>query len=243
MTLGLALLLQKLSERQANSQFTYGYTRFSLLSALIAGLVLCIGSVGVFYTSIPRFFEPQTPHTTGMILLAILGVLVNGAAFFRLRGGDTQNEKVLGWHLFEDFAGWAAVLIGAIIIHYTNAVWIDPLLACALAFFILWNAFKNLKSTVSLLLQRAPLQFDEKHFLEKLKSKKGICEVHDLHVWSLDGASSVMSLHVVLEPDINKIEDILAVKGAVREVAAHFGQFHVTIEIEQISEPCVLKHS
>ncbi len=241
LTLGLALILQKIAEREANSDYTYGYARYSLLSALVAGVVLCLGSVLIFYHAIPRFYAPYIPNTTGMMALATLGVLVNGAAFFRLRRGLTQNEKILGWHLFEDFAGWIAVLIGAVLIYFTGAAWIDPLLACGISAFILWNAFKNLRVTLGLILQRSPPQFRESEFIAKLKATRGICDIHDLHVWSLDGELTVMSLHLVLDPAIQDAQAISAVKDSVRKSAAEFGRFHVTIEIEHAEESCELR--
>jgi cobalt-zinc-cadmium efflux system protein len=239
--LGLALLMQKFSERKPDSRFTYGYARFSLLSALLTGVVLCLGSLGIFYHSLPRFFHPKPPETGGMLILAVFGIAVNGAAFFRLKRGQTQNEKILSWHLFEDFAGWIAVMIGALLIRWFRIYWIDPLLACVLALIILWNAFLNLKTTSFLLLQRTPQDFKTEEFIARVMSTTGACGVHDLHVWSLDGDLSIMSFHLVLNPGITKVEEIAAVKALARETAEQFGHFHVTIEVEHSSEVCEMK--
>jgi cobalt-zinc-cadmium efflux system protein len=239
-TLGMALILQKIAEKEANSEYTYGYARYSLLSALIAGVVLCLGSILIFYHSIPRFWQPHEPRTEGMIALAVLGVIANGFAFFRLRQGTTQNEKILSWHLFEDFAGWLAILLGAFVIRWTGAVWVDPLLACLISSIILYNSFKNLKTTTGLLLQRCPPEFKEAAFISQLKSNKSIFDIHDLHVWSLDGELTIMSLHLVLDPKINSTE-VSHIKEFVRKTAEVFGKFHVTIEIENHAEFCDLR--
>ena len=117
-SIGLAWLLSKVSEKDSNTDFTYGYRRLSLLGALINGLVLIAGSAWVLSEAIPKLLQPEMPVVEGMLGLAIFGVMVNGFAAYKLSHGKTLNEKVLNWHLLEDVLGWVAVLIESIVLLF-----------------------------------------------------------------------------------------------------------------------------
>ncbi|HRO67142.1 MAG TPA: cation diffusion facilitator family transporter, partial [Pseudobdellovibrionaceae bacterium] len=131
--IGLAFFLERLSRKAADRRYSYGYRRFSTAAALVTGFVLVAGSVYILSEAVPRLFAPQTPHATGMIALAFLGVAVNGFAAWRVSRGVSLNEKMIVWHLLEDVLGRVAVLIGAVIIQVTGWAQVDAILACLLA--------------------------------------------------------------------------------------------------------------
>ena len=122
LSIGLAWLLNKISARPSNNIYSYGYERFSLLGALINGVVLVSGSIWVLSEAIPRLSNPEIPDAQGMILLAIFGVVVNGFAAYKLSQGKSLNERILNWHLLEDVLGWIAVLIVAIVLLFVETV-------------------------------------------------------------------------------------------------------------------------
>ncbi|MGE0634043.1 MAG: cation diffusion facilitator family transporter [Pseudobdellovibrionaceae bacterium] len=229
LTLGIALLLQKMSERGRSASFSYGYGRVSLLASLLSGIVLVIGSILVLVKAAPEIFNPtRVPHGFGMMIFAIVGICVNGFAAYFLKKGSTQNERVLSWHLLEDLLGWATVLVGSIVIMNTGWGWVDPLLAVLIASFILFNVCKNLWKTIYFFLQGAPDGFNEDSIRKSLRDVNNIVEIHDIHAWTLDGDRHIISLHIV-------IRDILiaaSTKNQVREVMAKLGKFHTTIEVE-----------
>ena len=136
LAIGFAWVASKVANREANVRYSYGYRRWSLLSALVNSVILVLGSVWILTEAIPRLWQPQLPMAEGMIALAVLGVLVNGAAVYKLRVGKTQNEQVLSWHLLEDVLGWAAVLVGSILLYLTGWAWIDPVLSIGFTCFI-----------------------------------------------------------------------------------------------------------
>ncbi len=234
-SLGLSWLLQKKAGRERTKDFTYGYARLSLLSAFISALVIALGSIVILVAAIPRLTNPGTPHGTGMFFLALLGIFVNGWAALRLSRGETMNEKILLWHYIEDVLGWVAVLVGSLFVALLGWAWVDPLLAIGIACFVLWNIFKGLKSTTKLFLQSAPDGFSENEFTAQVKKITGVKEVHDLHIWSLDGNQHVLSLHIELA--MTTVEPSV-IKSKVRTIAAQMGHFHLTIELEQPSEQC-----
>ncbi|HSI62762.1 MAG TPA: cation diffusion facilitator family transporter, partial [Candidatus Saccharimonadia bacterium] len=128
LTLGLALYLQRVSARNADARFTYGYRRFSSLGALISGVLLSVGVGYMGWQAVHRLGNPEPVHASGMMILAVVGVLFNGLAAWKLRHSHSLNEKVAGWHLVEDTLGWIAVLIGRGSMSAWHLPIIDPLL-------------------------------------------------------------------------------------------------------------------
>lgn len=238
LTLALAFVLQKLSNQPRSAKYTYGYGRLSLLSALLSGIVLLAGSLIILVEAIPRFWQTdRVPNGYLMMGFAILGVVVNGVAALKLRGGNTQNEKMLSWHMIEDLLGWVAVFIGAIVITLTRWSWVDPALACALALFIIYNVSMSLKETLRLFLQGSPEEFDESSFRERVMKFNGVIGLHDVHVWSLDGERNVLSLHVVVNDGLAG-NQIAKLKSDIRHLVSHLGRYHATIEIEDSTVKC-----
>lgn len=237
LSIGLGWWLNQLSGRRADLSFTYGYHRLSLLGALINGTVLIIGSIWVLGEAIPRLADPQMPHALGMTGLAILGVVVNGLAAYKLSGGKTLNERVLNWHLLEDVLGWLAVLIVSLILLFVDWPILDPILSIAFTLFILVNVMKNLYRTLHLFLQGTPDRQLTVEIRDKLLAINHVAGIHHLHLWSLDGKRHVLTAHLVLDtPVSNAIHD--AVKENVRAVCNGYDFIHTTIELEQDLEAC-----
>lgn len=228
--LGLAWYFQHLSTKQRDKYYSYGYGRFSLLGSLITSVVLVIGAVFILQESIPRFFDPVQPKITPMIWLAVIGVIVNGAAVFRLNGSKSLSERAVMLHLLEDVLGWIIVLIGAIVMMFYDLPFIDPLLSTFLAAFILFNVFRNLKAAFKVIMQAIPdgihLEEIEKYLIGLPEVKK----VKDLHVWSTDGEYYIMTASLI----ITKIGQS-RVNGFLEELRNHFreqGIEHITVETE-----------
>lgn len=240
LSLGLAWLLNKLGAKQATTGFTYGYKRFSLLGALINAIVLLAGSVWVLFEAVPRLIDPVMPNTEGMIYLAILGVVVNGFAAFKLAAGETLNERVLNWHLLEDVLGWVAVLIGAIVMSFVDWPIIDPLLSIAFTAFILINVVRNLLETLKLFSQANPNPKLYQDVQDAICAVEHVANIHHMHLWSLDGESHVLTAHVELDDDFSDSEHYLTIKEAINQAVAEFKIFHTTIELEFKSEACRL---
>jgi cobalt-zinc-cadmium efflux system protein len=222
LSLGVAWFLERVANRGEDQKFNFGYRRFSLLSALISGFVVSFGSAFIVFESIEKFRNPEAPSGLSMGLLALVGLLINGLSAWRLSRGSTQNEKVLTWHLIEDMLGWAAVLVGGVVISIFKFTWLDPLLAIGLAIFVFFNVVRYLKQTVYLFLQGRPEDFEESRFVAEVMLVEGIERIDHLAVWSLDGRSSVLSarLHIHDLQDPIAIENI---KAQVRKIALDHG--------------------
>jgi len=241
LAIGLSLFFERYASKKSDMRYTYGYKRFALVSALINSLILLTGSLFVIYETVPRLFSPEEVQAEGMVLLAVFGVLVNGAAVLRLKGGHSANEKVVMLHLLEDVLGWLAVLLGSLVMLFFDVPIIDPLLSIGISVFILWNVFKGLKSFISTFLQGVPDGINLQEVQSKIQSLPLVISVHDFHVWSIDGNANVASMHVVVEDALN-IERMTEIKQDVRQLLVDQGIEHVTVEVELKAESCEYMH-
>ncbi|HCC86616.1 MAG: Cation diffusion facilitator family transporter [Proteiniphilum acetatigenes] len=236
-SLGLSWYFQKVAKRPRTKEYTYGYKRFSLLGAVINSVVLLVGSVVILAHAVPRLFNPQQPDVKGMLLLAVLGVFINGLAVYRLRKGSSMNERVVSLHLLEDVLGWIAVLVGAGIMYFVDAPFIDPLLSIAISLFILFNVYRNIRKSLRIMLQGSPGTVDLEKVAQSILKIDEVQGVHDLHAWSIDGEYNVLTIHVVLHAP-QPMAELLRLKLIIRDALLTLGVQHCTIEFEVPAEDC-----
>lgn len=237
LSLGLSWYFEKVSQRERNQKFTFGYKRFSLLGAVINSVLLLVGSFFILSEAVPRLFDPQPVNAPGMMAFAVLGILVNGAAVLRLKSGRTINERVVRLHLLEDVLGWVAVLVGGIILYFFDVPWIDPLLSIGITLYVLYNVVQNLRETMKILLQASPPHISPDEVKDRLSRVPEIQSVHDLHLWTLDGSYNVLSMHAVVAIDL-PVQQASALKKQVRQELADMDIHHVTLELEKPGEEC-----
>jgi len=237
LSIGTSWVLSKLSDKKADSSFTYGYKRLSLLGALINGIVLIAGSIWVLAQAIPRLFDPVMPEAEGMLALAVLGVTVNGFAAYKLSAGTTLNERVLNWHLLEDVLGWAAVLIVSIVLMFIEVPILDSLLAAGFTLFILFNVVRNTWYAVKLFVQAVPEHGLIERVRKELLSISAVASIHHEHAWSLDGESTVYTAHLEMGSPMASEEQI-DIKSQIADRLQEFEFSHTTIELEFPQEDC-----
>lgn len=243
--IGTAVLLEKLSGKKRTPGFSYGYRRFSLLAALGLSLFLIAGTVVMSIGAIRSFIHPKELNSIGMLWLAVLGVLVNGIAFLRIKKegnqshGHNHNSRAIMLHLLEDMLGWIAVLIGATIIYFTQWYWIDGVLTLAIAGYVAYNAVKNLIGTMKVLLQAVPENVNIRALSAEIEQIDGVAGMHDFHVWSLDGTYNVGTLHVVIRNTEHQDENVI--RDAVLELMRKHNIQHPTVQIETSVNNCSLK--
>jgi len=234
----LAIVLEKVSHKKSDTSFSYGYRRFSTLGAVITGVVLVLGSIFILIEAVPRLLNPQQPHADGMILLAVLGVAVNGFAAYRVSHGSSLNERMLMWHMLEDVIGWALVLIGAIVMKFYHLPQLDAGMAIALALWILYNVFRNLREAVKIFLMAQPTQVQAAEVEAAIRGLDKVEDVHHGHLWSLDGENHIYTAHIVLGP-MATVADMEAVKAEVKKLVKEFGIVEATIETEVSGAACI----
>jgi cobalt-zinc-cadmium efflux system protein len=231
LSLGVALYLQKVSKKRGDDKYTYGYRRFSLLGSVFISIILLFGSLYMIKESLIRLFHPQEANADGMMILSVLGIIVNGIAVLKLRKGSTHNERAVTLHMMEDVLGWVAVLIGSIVMKYTEIFYIDPILSILIAIWILFNVYRNLRETLSIMLQHSPVSVNISLIEKQLRGIEGIVDIADLHIWTMDGEKNVSSLHVIIKDNV----DQYIIKNEIRGIFEKFLIGHSTIEFDMES--------
>jgi cobalt-zinc-cadmium efflux system protein len=237
--LGLAWYFQRISGRKRDETYSFGYKRFSVLSALINSLIMFGGSCVILFHAVPRIIHPEPVHAAGMSVLAILGIAVNGLAVLRLKKGSTQNEKVISIHFLEDVLGWIAVLVISIVLRFYEIPVIDPLLSLAITVFILYRLFGSLKETFRILLQGVPDVKQANEIRKRIGSLKEVTDMHDLHLWTMDGVYHVATFHLEVAEELS-LQETENLKNSVRSELQSLGIAHSTIEIELQGRECAM---
>lgn len=226
----IAWYAEKKAKKPATSKMTFGYRRLSLLSATFTIIVLVAGSLFVLTQAVPRLISPEPVNAEGMVLIAVIGITINGLGYFRLKKGISQSEKVLSWHLLEDILGWIVLLIGSIIIRFWDKPVIDPIMTIGFTVFVLWGVSKNAKEIFNLLLEGVPEYIDIDEIKKSILSVEGVKMVHDLHIWSLEGETVLLTAHVVVEDKYLQTPDKMR-QSIKSNLEGHHIE-HSTLELE-----------
>lgn len=235
LSLAFAWGMQGLAGRRGSAAYSYGLRRLSLVGALVNAVVLLVGGAVVLTEAIPALFEPGSPDAGGMLLLALLGVVVNGAAVVRMRAGSTLNEQIVTWHLLEDVLGWVAVLIVSVVMLFVELPILDPLLSIAITAWVSWNALRNLRRTVAVFLQAVPEGVDVAALQQAARAVPGVDDLRHVHVWSQEGEHHVLTGHLVV--DATTLEHAESLREQVREALHEHGIEHATLETVASGRP------
>jgi cobalt-zinc-cadmium efflux system protein len=235
-SLGITWVFQKKAQQGRDTKYSYGYKRFTLLGSIFLGGILAISSLFVIKEAIGRILDSQEVDAIGMLWIAIVGVLINGVAAFRLKKGNSMSQRAVYLHIMEDVLGWVAVLVSSIVMLFWKIPILDSLLSIAISCWVIYNVWRNLKSTFAVLLQATPIDVDVNQLEQQILAIDNVVAVHDIHVWSMDGERHVMSLHVVV--DAMDVTIRQRVKESLCQVAKRWNIYHVTHELELQGEIC-----
>ncbi|MGK5684839.1 cation diffusion facilitator family transporter [Actinoplanes sp. URMC 104] len=234
--LGIAMALAAITaagRAATDSQRTFGLYRLEVLAALANAVLLTAVAVVVVVQAVRRFTDPPDVPAGSMLLVAVGGLVVNLIAFALLRSGAQESINVRGAYLevVGDLLGSAGVIVAAAIIGLTGWSYADPIVAVVVALMILPRTFALGRSAVRILVQAAPAHLDITRVRARLAAVPGVCDVHDLHVWTLTSGMDVASAHLSLEP----AAELGAVLADARE-ALHddFHIDHATLQVEPV---------
>ena len=232
LSIGLSYILEKKSKKQPDNTYTYGYIRYSVIGSIITSTILLTGSIFVIYEAIKRIINPQELDYNGMIIISIIGVIINTLAALITKEGESLNQKSVNLHMLEDVLGWIVVLIGSILIKFTNITYIDAILSIGVALFILRHAARNIKQVLDLFLEKTPKNINLEELKNHLKEIKGVIDIHHIHIRSIDGYNNFITLHAQVkkyDPEIKK---------QIKEELQEHRICHSTIELELEDEIC-----
>ena len=235
-SIGISYFLEKKSKKQPDEIYTYGYLRYSVIGSVITTLILLVGSVLVVINAIKRILNPAGINYNGMIIFAVIGVVVNFCAAYFTRNGDSLNQKSVNLHMLEDVLGWAVVLIGAVVMKFTDFALIDPILSIGVAVYIFIHAFTHLKEALNLFLEKTPDDISIEEITHHISEIEGVLGVHHIHIWSMDGNQKYATMHIVTNGEHSEI------KKAVKDELKEHVIIHATLELENENEHCEDEH-
>ena len=237
-SLGIALLAFTLGEKAANHSKTYGYKRFEILAAVLNGVTLVLIAIYIFYEAIQRFQNPPEIASTGMLIIAIIGLLINIlVAWIMMRGGDIEenlNMRGAYLHVMSDMLGSIGAIIAALLIIFFGWGWADPLASVIVAALVLRGGYYVMKSGLHVLMEGTPQNVDVDDVIQTIQNKKGIHSVHDLHVWSISSGFNALSCHAVVDEQMS-IAESERLLHQIEHDLEHKNIHHMTIQLETTS--------
>jgi cobalt-zinc-cadmium efflux system protein len=219
-----------LAKRAPNERYTYGLRPSSILAALLNALLLMVAVGGIVWESVQRLIEPAPVMAGTMMVVAGIGILVNGfTAVLFMSGHHDLNIRGAFLHMVADAAVSLGVVLGGLVILWTNATWIDPVLSLVIAAVIIWGTWSLLKESLRLSLHGVPHGIAVSEVRKALAKRPGVARVHHLHIWAISTTQTALTAHLVM-PDGHPGDRFLA--ETQHELKERFGIDHATLQIE-----------
>jgi cobalt-zinc-cadmium efflux system protein len=214
---------------------TYGYQRAGVLAAFVNALTLGALSAWIFYESAIRLRNPEPVREGLMLLVAGLGIILNGGIMWALRAASKNDINIRSAfvHMMGDALGSVGIIAGAIAIRYTGWNAIDPLLSVLIGVLIVWTAWGIIKESLNILLEGLPRGIELQRVTSSMKALEGVLEVHDLHIWSLGSSAHALSCHVVIA-DVPPSESDVILRRLNSMLARDYHIGHTTVQFENV---------
>lgn len=228
-----------LARRGPTARRTYGLRRFSILAAMAnAGVLLVsVGAIGV--EAIQRLLHPAEVATTPVMVVAAIGIIVNGCTALGFMRGRQSDVNIRGafLHMLGDAATSAGVVVAALVISATGLLWIDPMVSLLIAALITWGTWGLARDSFNLALDAVPRHIDPATVREHLMALDAVTDVHDLHIWGMSTTDVALTAHLCRSRD-DDLDALLANANAM--LRAEFGIGHATLQVERGHEayPC-----
>lgn len=226
----IAYVAIRIGRRPADIQRTFGYYRFEILATVFNCSLLFLVSAYIIYEAYKRFYEPVQIESLGMLVIAIIGLFVNLASMFLLTRSEHRslNIKAAYLEVWSDMLGSLGVIFAAIVIRYTNFIWVDSLIAVMIGIWIIPRTWKLLKESINILLEGVPEGLNIREIKTILCKIDGVVDIHELHIWSITSGKINLTAHVVL-----KNHDCETILSKIRQVLkSKFNISHTTLQHE-----------
>ena len=237
----LAWTAAVLVKRPPKGRFTYGLRSSSILAALFNAVLLLVAIGAIALEAVQRLARPEPVAATTVMIVATIGIVVNGAtaALFASGRKHDLNVRAAFLHMLSDALVSAGVVVAGLVIALTGWLWLDPLTSLVLVAVIAWGTWGLLRDSVAMSLQAAPAGSEPEAVERFLLSRPGVCEVHDLHVWPMSTTEVALTAHLVM-PDGHPGDAALA--ALAHDLQHRFGICHTTVQVETDPDhPCELE--
>jgi len=222
----------KIATKQADCKNTFGYYRYSVLTALINNVSLITISLFIFYKAVGRFLHPVAVEPKGMIIVATVGLIVNIVIVLNLRQNTNNlNVRSAFLHFTGDALADLGVLLGGIVIIFTGWSKVDTLLSSILACLILKSAVKMTWECLRIFLESVPGNISIKELRSTVLAIEGVRGVNDIHVWAISQEVIAMTAHVWVT-ELSKEETLELLHTIQHTIFDKFGIAHTTIQFE-----------
>jgi cobalt-zinc-cadmium efflux system protein len=226
-----AYILEKRSKNVSNDEYTYGYKKLSIIASLFTSLILASGSFFIITRAIDRIQNPQDVNGKIMLVLALIGIIINGFGAFKLMGNKKLVSKSIMLHLLEDVLGWIAILISSFFIIQFEWFIIDPILSIFISIFIMYNAIKNIYASILLLLDKVPEHININEVKSIFLNQVAIDEIINIHVWSLDEETTNLTTICRVDQSLT-IKDINLIKDTLNKQLKQYHFNEIIIEFK-----------
>jgi cobalt-zinc-cadmium efflux system protein len=230
--LGIALMAIHIAKRPADSKRTFGYHRFEILAAAFNAMLLLVVAAYILWEAYLRLKAPPEIQSNLMLGIAVVGLVVNLLSMKVLRSGQEESLNVKGAYLevWADMIGSIGVILGAVVISFTGWAWVDSAVAILIGLWVVPRTMTLLKSSINILLEGVPEDVDLEKVKEALLGVPGVRSLHDLHVWSVSGDRTTLTVHLVTEPATHGETQVLPAVRARMDKG--FGIRHITVQCE-----------
>ena len=238
-SLALSLLAFSLVKVKPNEKYTYGYRKTTILVALLNAVILFISIGAIAYEAVQHLMHPPALPGFTIAWVAGIGIVINSVtAFMFLKNKEHDiNIKAAYLHLLSDALVSFALVVGGIIIFYTNWFWIDAALSLIVAVVIIKSTWSLLKSTLRLSLDGVPENVDIKNIEQRISAMNGIENIHHVHVWALSTTTNALTAHILVSRNFT-MQEIDALKMKIKHELEHLNIQHATLEFEQSMRNC-----
>jgi cobalt-zinc-cadmium efflux system protein len=237
--LSLSLLAYRLLKARSNENYTYGYRKTSIIVALFNAMVLMLSTGAIMYEAAHRFFDAQPLPGGTIAWVAGIGIVINAVTallFLRDKNKDL-NIKSAYLHLMSDALVSAGLVIGGVVIYFTNWFWIDAALSFIIALTILVSTWKLLKESLRLSLDGVPADMNLQEVKDAAKKIKGILDIHHVHLWGMSTTENALTAHIVIDAT-SSLQDAEKIKHDLKHELSHMNIQHVTLEMESSDQNC-----
>lgn len=230
----IAALAVLAGQRAASDRATFGHRRVEVLAAALNAATVLAISIFICVEAIQRLSSPADIASGPMMLIAVIGLIANAVSAWVLSRHSKESINVRGayLHVLVDMLGSLAVIIAGAVIHFTGLVIADVIASLLIAALVFPRAWQLLRNSTRVLLEHVPEDFDVERVLPALQSIDGVAEVHDLHLWSLDGVSVLATAHLTLHDDHATANDFSRVLDQAQAELRALRVDHATIQVE-----------
>ena len=235
----LAWAAHSAAQWRPTKRYTYGFRSAPILAALLNSLVLLVATGAIVWEAIRRLWEPGEVAGLTVMIVAAIGITVNGFSAALLMAGRKSDLNIRGafLHLLGDAGVSVAVVLAGAAIYFTHWYWLDPVMSLIVSALIVWGTWDLLRESFQLSLGAVPDAIDHAKVEDYLSSLPGVTEVHDLHIWAMSTTETALTVHLV-RPRATLDDKFLG--ETVVELAHKFGSHHATIQVEQGVRSCDL---